>query len=41
MYAPILYPAGEGFAGAIRAMVDVENWWREEYFRRLGLAGRL
>jgi hypothetical protein len=24
-----------GFADAFRGMVDVENWCREEYFRRL------
>jgi ribulose-5-phosphate 4-epimerase/fuculose-1-phosphate aldolase len=39
VYGHGVFTAGEDFAGAFRAMVEVENWCREEYFRRLGQGG--
>jgi ribulose-5-phosphate 4-epimerase/fuculose-1-phosphate aldolase len=41
VYGHGVFAIGRGaFAEAFRAMVDVENWCRDEYFRRLSLAER-
>ena len=37
VYGHGVFTIGEDFGEAFRAMVDVENWCREEYFRRLDL----
>jgi ribulose-5-phosphate 4-epimerase/fuculose-1-phosphate aldolase len=36
VYGHGVFTIGPDFGSAFRAMVDVENWCREEYFRRLG-----
>lgn len=37
VYGHGVFTIGDDFETAFRAMVDVENWCRSEYFRRLGM----
>ena len=39
VYGHGVFTTGEDFAEAFLAMVDVENWCRDEYFRRLAMRG--
>ena len=39
VYGHGVFTIGKDFGEAFRAMVAVENWCREEYFRRLGTEG--
>jgi len=39
VYGHGVFTIGDDFAEAFRAMVDVENWCRAEYFRRLDMRG--
>ena len=39
VYGHGVFTTGEDFAEAFLAMVDVENWCRSEYFRRLDMGG--
>lgn len=39
VYGHGVFTIGQDFGQAFRAMVDIENWCRDEYFRRLESAG--